>query len=56
MGIEQFKIGDAFTMDHPDIRWRVRAWCWLTRKPLPTKRTVYRVTHITSAGGLVSVR
>lgn len=49
-------VGDAFTMDVPDIRWRVRLWCWITRKPLPSVRQQFKVTHVSSAGGIVSVR
>jgi hypothetical protein len=52
------KVGDTFTMDMPDLRRAVRLWCWLTRNQLPMRRRAFKfkVTHITSAGGLVSVR
>ncbi|HEX7891459.1 MAG TPA: hypothetical protein VF522_19060 [Ramlibacter sp.] len=49
-------VGDAITINEPDRRWRVRLWCWLTRRPHPTRARVFRVTHVTTAGGWVSVR
>jgi hypothetical protein len=34
----ELKVGDRISVPWEERRWWVRAWHWLARRPLPTRR------------------
>lgn len=41
-------VGDTFIVDgdYEPVRWWVRAWCWVRRRPVPRVHRLYVVADI----------